>query len=118
MELTPADERQAQLLELGERGYRIFRAADLDATYDPWLAADDGSVWASLPGEPRGGRTSATHAVVVRDDGSWGWLTAASATGWESAPRDLAELDAKASVAIGKRSGGRRRRGRTWPRSA
>jgi hypothetical protein len=50
-------------------------------------------VWRALGGEPREGRSPSSHAVVVERDGSWGFLTLASASGIEHAPTSVAELE-------------------------
>jgi hypothetical protein len=92
-ELTAAERQRVRLIELGESGYTIFRPADLDRRFRPWLVDPAGKVWAVRGGEPRGGRRRETHAIVVEDDGSWGWLTAASALQEEDTPQSLRDLE-------------------------
>jgi hypothetical protein len=92
-ELTADERRRVELIELGERGFTVFRPADLDRRFAPWLVDPAGKVWAVRGGEPRGGRRPETHAVVLEDDATWGWLTAASALQESNTPQSLRELE-------------------------
>lgn len=67
--------------------------SDFDESFAPWLVRiDDGSVWLREGGSPADGYRPTTHVVLVRDDGSWGYLTAAAASGMPNPPRSVAEL--------------------------
>jgi hypothetical protein len=88
-----AELRKRELLDCGRKGFAICMPSDFDETYAPWLVKlDDQTIWTREIGSPAEGYRPDTHCVVVTDDGSWHYLTAARATGMANAPRSVAEL--------------------------
>jgi hypothetical protein len=92
--------RKRELLDAGRKGFTICMPSDFDATYKPWLVKiDDQTIWLRQIGSPADGYRPTTHVVLVHDDGSWGYLTAAGATGMTNAPRSVRELRERAKEA-------------------
>jgi hypothetical protein len=94
-ELSVEEQERARLLEYGEAGFPIFLARDVDTSHSPYLVAD-GKVWVAAHGEPPKGRSPKTHAILLEDNGAWGFLILAAACQDEGAPTTVAELEERA----------------------
>jgi len=95
-ELSGEERRKVELLRLGESGFQIFGVGDLDRAHEPWLLDASGDVWIHQHGEPREGRRKETHSIEILSSGDWRYLTSAAASQRQDAPRDRAELEARA----------------------
>jgi hypothetical protein len=95
-----AELRKRELLQAGRSGFQITMRTDYDETYAPWLVKiDDKSIWVREVGSPAAGYRPTTHVVLVHDDGSWGYLTAAGSSAMPNAPRSVAELEERKAEA-------------------
>jgi hypothetical protein len=95
-----AELRRRELIAAGKQGFTITMPSDFDEAYTPWLVKiDDQTLWTRETGSPAEGYRPTTHVVLVHDDGSWGYLTAAGASGMPNAPRSVAELRERAEEA-------------------
>jgi hypothetical protein len=104
--LTGAQRETADLVDLADAGFRVFRQADLDHRFRPWLIArEDRSVWMVEHGVPAGGVNARTHAVLMDDDSlKWGYLVAAKHSGRDDVPTaDELEQRAEQEAAEAKR---------------
>jgi hypothetical protein len=64
-ELTVEEQRKAQLLELGDAGWRIFLASDIDRTHAQYLVAG-GEVWTIEHGVPPAASDGTVRLVAGR----------------------------------------------------
>jgi hypothetical protein len=92
-EMSASARARTDLLELGERGFRILLTDEVRWDFKPWLIAEDESVWLIEGGTPLSGHQPDKHALLVDRHNNWTFVTAAAATGRKDAPRDGRELE-------------------------